>query len=78
MNEKAGESRPRRSISSAKRSRGQKVCYVIQSDILRNSIDKDMHYKRTGQMKAGKYLRENCYHRIECSVTNSLAALMRK
>ena len=52
--------------------------FVIQSDILGNSIDKDMHYQRTGQMKAGKYLRENCYHRIECSVTNSLAALMRK
>ena len=26
----------------------------------------------------GKYLRESCYHCIECFATNSLAALMRK
>ena len=37
-----------------------------------------MHHERTGQMGAMKYLRESCCHRIECSVTNSLAALMRK
>jgi len=36
-----------RSISSAKQSRGQKLCSVIQSDILGNFIDKDMHYERT-------------------------------
>ena len=29
-------------------------------------------------MEAQKYLRESCYHRIECSVANFLAALMRK
>ena len=66
------------SIFSAKRIKGQNVCPIIQSDILGNSIDKDMHYERTGQMGAGKYLRENCYHHIECPVANSLAALMRK
>ena len=49
MNEKAEEGRPRRSIFSAKRSRGQKVCFIIQSDIPGNSIDKDMHYECTGQ-----------------------------
>ena len=27
-------------------------------------------------MGTPKYLRESCYHRIECSVTNSLAAFM--
>ena len=78
MNEKAREVKPRRSISSAKRSRDQKVCFVIQSNILGNSIDKDMHYERTWQMGAMKYLRESCYHCIECSVANFLAALMRK
>ena len=29
-------------------------------------------------MEAKKYLRENSYHRIKCSVANSLAALMWK
>ena len=37
-----------------------------------------MHYERTKQMGIEKYIRESCYHRIECSVANSLAALMRK
>ena len=54
------------------------VCSVIHSDILGNSINKDMHYERTGQVGVGKYLRESYYHRIECSVANSLAALLRK
>ena len=27
-------------------------------------------------MRAEKYLRKNCYHHIECSTTNSLAAFM--
>ena len=30
------------------------------------------------KMEAEKYLRESCYHRIKCSVANSLAALIRK
>ena len=65
-------------MSSAKRSRGQNVCSVIHSNILENSIDKDMHREHTGQMGAMKYLKESCCHRIECSVANSLVALMRK
>ena len=77
-NKKAGEGRPRRSISLATWSRDQKVCSVIQSNILGNFIDKDMHYERTGQMRAVKYLKESCYHHFECSVANSVAALMRK
>ena len=64
--------------SSTKWSRDQKVCSVIQSNIPGNSIDKDMHHECTGQMRSVKYLRENYYHRIEYSVTNSLAALLRK
>ena len=78
MNEKAREGKPRRSVFSAERSRGQKVYSVTQDDIPGNSIDKYMHYECTGQMGAGKYLRENCYHRIECSVANSLTTLIRK
>ena len=76
MTVKAGRGKPRRSISSAKRRRGQKVCSVVENDVLRNSIDKDMHCERTGQMGAKKYLRKNCYHCIECSAVNSLTAFM--
>ena len=66
------------SISSGKQSKDQEVCFVIQSNIPENSINKDMHYEGTKQMGAEKYLRESYYHRIEYSVTNSLATLMRK
>ena len=51
---------------------------IIQGDIPGSSTNKDVHYERTGGMGAKKYIRESCYHRIECSITNSLAALMRK
>ena len=54
------------------------MCSVIQSDIPGSSIDKDIYYERTEQMGVGKYLKESCYHRIECFAANSLAALMRK
>ena len=76
MTVKAGRGRPRRSIFSAKRKRGQKVCSIIQDDVPGSSIDEDMHYERTRQMGAKKYLRKSCYHRIECSATNFLAAFM--
>ena len=49
-----------------------------RGNVPRDSIDKDTHHESTGHRKAMKYLRESCYHRIEYSVTNSLAALMRK
>ena len=67
----------RRIATLAKQSRGQKVWFAIQSNILGDSIDKDSHHGNMGQRGAMKYLRENCYYRIECSVANSLAALMR-
>ena len=54
------------------------MCSIVQCDVPGRSIDEDMIFEHTGQMKAGKYLRESCYHRIECSTINSLAALMRK
>ena len=49
-----------------------------QSDIPRSFSDRDVRYKRTRRRGIPKYLRESYYHRIECSVANSLAALMRK
>ena len=49
-----------------------------QSDLPGRSNDRDMRHKHTRKMGTQKYLRERCYHRIECSVTNSLAALMKK
>ena len=51
---------------------------IIQSDLLGNFTDRDVNYDRIGGMKAYKYLKESCYHHIECSITNSLVALMRK
>ena len=71
-------SRGDRSISSAKQSKGQKECPVIQCDIPGNSIDKDIRYECIGQLGGRKYLRESYYHHIKCSTTNPLAALMRK
>ena len=49
-----------------------------QSDFPGSSNDRDVRHKRIRKMGTQKYLRENCYHRIECSVANSLTALMRK
>ena len=57
-------------------SRGPKVWSAIQGNVPGDSIDKDTHHESTGQREAVKYLRESYYHRIECSVTNSLAALI--
>ena len=74
MTIKAGEGGPMRNISSAKRSKDQNVCPIIQDDVLRSSIDKDMHYEHTGQVGAKKYLRESCFYYIDCSIANSLAA----
>ena len=51
---------------------------IDQSDIPRSFSDRDVHHKRTRKMGTQKYLRESCYHNIEYSVVNSLAALMRK
>ena len=68
----------RRNASSAEQSRGQKVWFAIKSNVPDNSIDKDKYQEGTGQREAIKYLRESYYHCIECSIVNTLAALMRK
>ena len=49
-----------------------------QSDLPGSSNDRDVRHKLTRKMGTQKYLRESCYHCIECFVANSLAALMRK
>ena len=72
----AGRGCPRRNISSAKCNEDQDVPPVIHGDVPGSSIDKDMHYERTGRMRARKYLRKSCYHRIECSAANFLATFM--
>ena len=72
------EGGPRRNASSAEQGKGQKVWSTIQSNILGDSIDKDTYPESTRQREAMKYLRESCYHRIECSVANSLTTLIRK
>ena len=76
MTIKARRGRPKRSIPLAKRRRGQKICSIVQNDVLGNSIDKNMRCKCTGQMGAKEYLRKSCYHHIECSATKSLAVFM--
>ena len=76
MTVKTRRGRLRRSISSAKRRKGQKVRFVVQNDVPRSYIDNDMHCERIGQMGAKKYLRKSCYHCIECSAANFLAAFM--
>ena len=54
------------------------MCSDIQGDIPGSFISEDILCERTGQMGDEKYLRESCYHHIECSIANSLATLMRK
>ena len=67
------EGNPRKDAFSNKQ--GREVRPFIQSNILGVSTNKDA---RHGGMRAMKYLRENYYYCIECSVVNSLAVLMRK
>ena len=76
MTEKNREGGPRRNASSAKQSRGQKVWSAIQSNVSGYFINKNTHHESTRQREAMKYLRENCHHRIKCSVANFLVALM--
>ena len=49
---------------------------ITQSNLLGNSTDRIVHYKRTGRMGARKYLRESYCHRIECSAADFLAVFM--
>ena len=46
------------------------------SDLSRSSNDRDVHHKHTRKTGIQKYLRESCYHHIECTVATFLAAFM--
>ena len=56
--------------------KGSNVYSITQSNLLGNSIEKDMHHERIGRMKVRKYLWKSCCHRIECLAANFLAAFM--
>ena len=47
-----------------------------QGDLPGSSSDKDVHHKHIRMMRTQKYLRESCYHCIECTATTFLAAFM--
>ena len=68
----------RRNASLAEQSRDQKMRSAIKSNVSNNSTVEDKYQEGIGQREVMKYLRENCYHCIECSTTNTLAVLMRK
>ena len=66
----------RRITSLAEQSRGPKLWSVIQGNITGCPTDKDTRHEGTRQRGTMKYLRKSCYHRIECSIANSLATLI--
>ena len=47
-----------------------------QGDLPRNSIDRDVHHEHMKRRRTQKYLKESCYHRIECTVATFLAAFI--
>ena len=47
-----------------------------QGDLPRNSSDRGVHYEHTRKRGTQKYLKESCYHRIECTTATFLAAFM--
>ena len=75
---KVSEGGLRMKVSSTEQGRGSKVWFAVQGNVSEDFIGKDKHHRSIGQREAIKYLRESYYHRIECSIANSLTALMRK
>ena len=61
----------RRITTLAEQSKGPKVWFAIQGNILGDSIDKDTHHEGTRQRETVKYLRESYCHLIEYFVANS-------
>ena len=47
-----------------------------QSDLPWSSSDRDVHHEHTRRREIQKYLRESCYHRIECTADIFLTAYM--
>ena len=52
------------------------IHFTNQGDHPRSSSDKDVHCKHTKDMGTQKYLRESCYHHIECTAATFLAAFI--
>ena len=48
------------------------------SDLPWNSNDRDVHHEHTRRRGTQKYLRESCYHRIECTAATFLTTFMWK
>ena len=47
-----------------------------QGDLPRSSNDRDVHHGHTRRRGTQKYLKESCYHRIECIAATFLAAFI--
>ena len=47
-----------------------------QGNLPRSSSDRDMHHEHTRKRGTQKYLRESCYHSIECTAATFLTAFM--
>ena len=47
-----------------------------RGDLPRNSIDRDVYHEHTKRRGTQKYLRENCYYRIECIAATFLVEFM--
>ena len=45
-------------------------------DLLGSSSNRDVHHKCTRMIGIQKYLKESCYHCIECTVATFLAVFM--
>ena len=52
------------------------TCSNDHDDLLGSSNNKDVCHERPRMMETQKYLRESCYHRIECTTATFLAAFM--
>ena len=78
MTEKAWEGSLRKNASLAKQDKGQKVRFAIKSNPPKDSTGNGEYKRSIRQRRAKKYLRESCYHLIECSAANPLVALMWK
>ena len=52
------------------------TCSNNHEDLLGSSSDEDTYHEHPRMMGPQKYLRESCYHRIECITATFLAALM--
>ena len=47
-----------------------------QDDLLGSYNDKDVHHKRIRMMGTQNYLKETCYHHIECIAATFLTAFL--